>query len=248
MNVSAHTILITGASSGIGLGLAEKFLELNNQVIICGRREERLRKIKEKYPAMETRTCDMADPAARQSLFDWTIKNFPSIDVLVNNAGVQLSVNLKEPVDLDRLRAELEVNFVAPVHFTSLFTPHLAKAGEPAIINISSGLAFAPLAFMPIYCASKAAIHSYSLSLRRQLRDTTVKVFEIVPPSVDTELGHERRANKTQTHGGISVREFVDEAIESLKKDELESAIGQAKGLHTKREAMFEMMNDRVSR
>ena len=248
MNLNNHTILITGATSGIGLGLAEKFLELNNQVIICGRREDRLKKIREKYPSIETRVCDMSDANAREVLAEWIIKNHPSLDILVNNAGVQLSVNLTEPVDLDRLHAELEVNFVAPVHIASLFTPHLAKAKEAAIINISSGLAFAPLAFMPIYCASKAAIHSYSLSLRRQLRNTPIKVFEIVPPSVDTELGHERRTNKSQTHGGISVKEFVDEAIESLRKDELESAVGQAKSLYAKREAMFEMMNDRVSR
>ncbi|MFI5154207.1 MAG: SDR family oxidoreductase [Chitinophagales bacterium] len=248
MNLSGHTILITGATSGIGLGLAEKFLELDNQVIICGRREERLRKIKDIFPSIESRVCDMSDKEARKNLFDWTISNYPAIDVLVNNAGVQLAVNLQQEVNLDKVHEELEVNFVAPVHFSSLFTPYLEKAKEPAIINISSGLAFAPLAFMPIYCASKAAIHSYSLSLRRQLRNTSIKVFEIVPPSVDTELGHERRASKTLTHGGIPVKEFVEATMELLKKDQLEGAVGQAIGLYTKRESMFETMNDRVSR
>jgi len=114
-----------------------------------------------------------------------------------------------------------------------------------SIINISSGLAFVPIAFMPVYCATKAAIHSLTLSLRHQLRNTSLKVFEIIPPSVDTELGHERREDKTETHGGIPVSEFLAEAMEAIRSDTLEAAVGQAKGLRAKREELFEAMNGR---
>ena len=99
------------------------------------------------------------------------------------------------------------------------------------------------MAFMPIYCATKAAIHSLTLSLRHQLKDTSVKVIEIAPPSVDTELGHDRRTDKTQTHGGIPTHQFLTEAIEGLKNDTLEIAVGQAKGLRAKREELFNNMN-----
>ena len=106
-------------------------------------------------------------------------------------------------------------------------------------------MAFVPIAFMPVYCATKAAIHSLTLSLRHQLRNTSLKVFEIIPPSVDTELGHERREDKTETHGGIPVSEFLAEAMEAIRSDTLEAAVGQAKGLRAKREELFEAMNGR---
>ncbi|HEV7620331.1 MAG TPA: SDR family NAD(P)-dependent oxidoreductase, partial [Flavisolibacter sp.] len=118
---------------------------------------------------------------------------------------------------------------------------------ESAIINISSGLAFVPISFMPVYCATKAAIHSYTLSLRYQLRNSTVKVFEIAPPSVDTELGSDRREDKTQSHGGMPVDEFMKEALAAIKNDVLEAPIAFSKELHEKREAIFEQMNSRFN-
>ncbi|MGN6569264.1 MAG: SDR family NAD(P)-dependent oxidoreductase, partial [Flavipsychrobacter sp.] len=111
---------------------------------------------------------------------------------------------------------------------------------------ISSGLAFVPLAFMPVYCDTKAAIHSITISLRHQLRDTSVKVFEIAPPSTDTELGHDRRPDKTQTHGGMPISEFITEAMEAIENDTLEAPIAHSKVLHAKREEMFEQMNSRI--
>ena len=96
---------------------------------------------------------------------------------------------------------------------------------------------------MPVYCATKAAIHSLTMSLRHQLKNTSVKVFEIIPPSTDTELGHQRRTDKTQSHGGMPLHEFLAEAMDALKNDVLEAPIGQSKGLRAKREEMFHLMN-----
>ena len=247
MKISGNTILITGGTSGIGLAFALEFIRLDNTVIICGRREEKLKQLAAEYPGLITRVCDVADTAQRVDLYDWTVKNYPGMNVLMNNAGIQLVTNLTATVDLDSVRSEVETNFIAPVHLGSLFAQHLAKFDTSAIINISSGLSFVPIAFMPVYCATKAAIHSLTLSQRHQLRNTSIKVFEIAPPSVDTELGHQRRTDKSQNHGGIPVGEFLSEAMEAITNDTLEAAIGQSKHLRAKREEMFLPMNSQFN-
>jgi len=246
MQISNNTILITGGTSGIGLAFAEEFMAAGSKVIICGRREERLNDLRENYPRLITRACDVSKAADREALADWVLQNHSELNILMNNAGVQLVLDMTKPVDLDRIQAEIETNVVAPVHLTSLFAQHLATKADAAVINISSGLAFAPLAFMPVYCATKAAVHSLTLSLRHQLKNTSVKVFEIIPPSVDTELGHDRREDKTQSHGGIPIADFIAEAMEAIKDDIYEAPIGQSKGLHAQREALFEQMNNQV--
>ena len=243
MKTSGNTILITGGTSGIGLAFAKKFLELNNRVIICGRREDRLKKIKESYNEIETRVCDVQLNEDRISLASWVLKNFPDTNILINNAGIQLLADLTKEVDLGRIYQEVEINLIAPIHLSSLFVQHFKQKNETAIINISSGLAFTPLAVVPIYCAAKAAIHSLTLSLRHQLKDTSIKVFEVAPPSVDTELGADRRADKLATHGGMHVDEFIAEAMQYLENDVYESAVGPAKKMREKRDAFFPMMN-----
>lgn len=244
MQVSNNTILITGGTSGIGLAFAEKFMAEGNTVIICGRREERLKTLIEKHSQLITRTCDVSNAQDREALAKWVLENHPEVNVLMNNAGVQLLTDMTTPVDLNRIQNEIETNVIAPIHLTSLFAPHLATKSEAAIINISSGLAFVPLAFMPVYCATKAAVHSLTISLRHQLKNTSVKVFEIAPPAVDTELGHDRREDKTQSHGGMAIKDFIEEAMEAITNDVLEAPIGQAKGLYAKRETLFDQMNN----
>ena len=243
MKLTGNTILITGGTSGIGLAFAKEFLRLGNKVIICGRRENRLKEISHEHPAMITRRCDVAESDDRESLATWVLQQYPEVNVLINNAGLQLLTNLTGPVDLTRVNSEIAINVVAPIHLTSLFTQTFVQKENAAIINISSGLAFVPLAFMPVYCATKAAIHSITLSLRHQLKDTSVKVFEIAPPAVDTELGADRRADKTQSHGGMPVDEFLAEAIEAIRSDVFMAPIGGSKWLYDKRESMFESMN-----
>lgn len=246
MQLSGNTILITGGTSGIGLAFAEAFLkEGSNKVIICGRRAERLAEIKSRHPQIITKVADVASAADRRALFNWVAAEQPDVNVLMNNAGIQLHTDLTNEIDLDRFYSEVETNLVAPAHLSSLFAPHLATKEGAALINISSGLAFAPLAFMPVYCATKAAIHSLTLSLRHQLRNKGVKVFEVIPPSVDTELGHDARTDKKQSHGGLPIADFIEEAMSALKDNILEAAIGMAKGLRAKREELFETMNQR---
>ncbi|HEX8462446.1 MAG TPA: SDR family NAD(P)-dependent oxidoreductase, partial [Segetibacter sp.] len=157
MKTTGNTILITGGTSGIGLAFAEEFLRLGNKVIICGRRENRLNEIEKSNPGIITRTSDVASSKDREDLANWVITNYPDVNVLINNAGVQLLTDLTKPIDLSRVSNEVETNFIAPVHLASLFAQHLQTKAEAAIINISSGLAFVPLAFMPVYCATKAA-------------------------------------------------------------------------------------------
>ncbi|MGI4899631.1 MAG: SDR family oxidoreductase [Janthinobacterium lividum] len=246
MQLSNNTILITGGTSGIGLAFAEAFMAAGSKVIICGRREERLNDLRQKNPNLITRKCDVASASDREELANWVLENHPEVNILMNNAGVQLHLDMTKPADLSRVYTEIETNVVAPIHLTSLFAQHLATRPEAAIINISSGLAFAPLAFMPVYCATKAAVHSLTLSLRHQLKNTSVKVFEIAPPAVDTELGHDRREDKTQSHGGLPIADFIAEAMEALKNNVLEAPIGMAKGLREKRETIFEVMNNQA--
>ncbi len=243
MNTTGNTILITGGTSGIGLAFAEEFLRLGNTVIICGRREARLAALAEKHPNLVTKACDIASTAGREELYNWAAQNYPETNVLINNAGIQLATDLTNPVALDKVRMEVETNFIAPVHLASLFAGHLRSKAGAAIINVSSGLAFVPIAFMPVYCATKAAMHSLTLSLRHQLRDSSVQVIEVIPPSVDTELGHDRRVDKTQSHGGIPISEFLAEAMEGLQNGTLEIAVGMSKGLRAKREEMFAAIN-----
>jgi len=247
MKTTGNTVVITGATSGIGRAFAEEFARLGNVVIICGRREERLQQLKEKNLSIVTRICDVADAGQRDDFYKWVTQNHPHVNMLINNAGVQLVTDMTHAVDLSRVRLEVETNFIAPLHLSSLFAQHLSQQKEAAIINISSGLAFVPLAFMPVYCATKAAIHSLSLSLRYQLRKTAIKVFEIAPPAVDTESGSDRREDKTQTHGGMPVSEFMAAAMEAIANDVLEAAVGMAKNSREQREALFEPMNSRFN-
>ena len=242
MQTSNNTILITGGASGIGLALTEQFA-LSNKVIICGRREEMLLAAKKRVPGIETRVCDLASEQERKELTRWATKSFPDLNILINNAGIQQEVDIAKLEDIRKVREEVEINFVAPVHLSALLISHLKTKSLSAIINISSGLAFTPLASVPIYCATKAALHSLSLSLRYQLSKTNVKVFEIPPPIVDTELDKGRRGTQPRSHGGITTEEFATQAVEALRNDIYEAAIGFAANLRSKREEMFGMLN-----
>jgi uncharacterized oxidoreductase len=245
LDIKNNTVLITGGATGIGLALAEVFLREGNQVIICGRREEKLAEVNAKFPRVHIRVCDVADAGDRQALLEWAMKNFPGLNVLVNNAGIQRAIDLTKGTDeLLAGEDEVETNLSAPIHLSALFIPFLTKQPESAIVNVSSGLGFVPLAMMPVYCATKAALHSFSLSLRHQLRKTSVKVFEIIPPTVDTELDHGRRGGG---YRGIPAVEVAEAALAGLAKNEFEIAVGQAQSLSSADRAeaaqMFQRMN-----
>ncbi len=242
MKTSDNTILITGGATGIGLALVEQ-LEKTNKIIICGRRENKLIEAKKKFPNIHIKVCDLQYRYQRIEFVEWIKHDHKDLNVLINNAGIQKELNLLKINDFTELTQETEINLIAPVHLSTLLISHLSAKPDAAIINITSGLAFTPIAFMPLYCATKAAMHSFSLSLRHQLIKTNVKVFEIIPPTVDTELDQGRREERQQRDKGISPGEFAIQAVEALKNDNYEAAIGFAGNLRLKREEMFNNLN-----
>jgi uncharacterized oxidoreductase len=232
MNIEGNTILITGGATGIGFALAEVLSKAGNEVVICGRRQHRLLEAQDRLPNIHIKTCDVADAGDGTTLFEWAVATFPNLNILVNNAGIQRQIDfLTGTKDLLGGENEIETNLQAPVYLSALFIPHLMKQSEAAIVNISSGLGFIPLAIMPIYCATKAAVHSFSLSLRHQLRNTTIKVFEIIPPTVDTELDKGARGRRGQEDRGIKPEEVAEATLKALKEDEFEAAVGDAQFL-----------------
>ncbi len=250
MRTAGNTILITGGATGIGFALAETFLRKGNEVLICGRREDKLTQAKNKFPKLQIRRCDVADLEDRKRLYDWAVTNYKHLNILINNAGIQKEIDFKKgTADLLGGENEIEINLEAPVHLSALFIPHLTEQKEAAIINISSGLGFVPLAIMPLYCATKAALHSFSLSLRHQLRNTTIKVFEIIPPTTDTELDRGARGKRGQADRGIKPEVVAEATIEAVDKDNFEVAVGQAEFLRNSSrndpERVFQMINAR---
>jgi uncharacterized oxidoreductase len=248
MQTQNNTILITGGATGIGFALAESFVRLGNKVIICGRRQAKLDEAKKKLPGIETHKCDISKEKDRQELFNWVSANFKDTNILLNNAGIQRPIDFRKGIgDLLQADDEIETNLKAQIHLSAYFIPLLSKQKESAIINVSSGLGFVPLAVFPIYCATKAAIHSFSISLRHQLRETSIKVFEIIPPTVyDTEL---KGKPMQKNDWSISAVEVADVVIKGWKNDEYEIAIGPAKDLVANSrkdpEGAFKGMNSR---
>ena len=223
MDLTGNTILVTGGASGIGLAFARRFLDANNIVIICGRRESKLREAQQAHPGLEARVCDLARPSEREALVSWATREFRSLNVLINNAGIQRRVRLEEQEPWGDTGEEIAINLEAPIHLTRLLLPHLVHQPRPAIVNVTSGLAFAPLARTPVYSATKAALHSFTLSLRHQLAGTPVKVIEIAPPAVDTDLG------APGLHKfGVNVDEFADHVMTRLGAGEIEMGYGFA--------------------
>ena len=248
METKNNTILITGGATGIGFSLAETLVSAGNKVIICGRREGKLKEAKDKLPQIQAKVCDVSKEKERESLFNWVKDNFRDLNVLINNAGIQRMVNLKKGTqDLFSDENEVETNLIAPIHLSAYFIPLLLKKKESAIINVSSGLGFVPIASMPVYCATKAAIHSFTVSLRYQLRDTSIKVFEIVPPAVDTELGKGTTEEGDQEYRGIPPSEVAKAALTAMANNEYDIVVGEAKGLvmgaRTNPEQTFQKIN-----
>jgi uncharacterized oxidoreductase len=248
MKISGKTVLITGGATGIGLALAEEFLKRHNTVLICGRREKALAAAGKRHPDLHTFRCDVADPDARLALHRWATGEFPGLSILVNNAGIQRQLDFRRGVEeLDSQESEIRINLEAPVHLSALFLPHLLSREEAAVINVSSGLAFVPLAIMPVYCATKAAMHSFSLSLRHQLGRTAVKVFEVIPPTTDTELDRGARSARSQRDRGIPPAEVAATVMAGMDRDEYEIAVGAAKGLVAASRSSFEQVFERMN-
>ena len=228
MNLTGRTILITGGSAGIGLAFALKFVELGNEVIVTGRRQAVLDEVKAKYPKLHTIQSDVADPAQIAALAARIKADFPKLDVLMNNAGIMIHRNLTSPAaDLAELMAEMNINVGGVIGTTSAFIDILT-ANKGTVINVSSALAFVPLPSAPIYSASKAAIHSYTESLRFQLQEAGVEVIELMPPAVKTELTSDLPEGSLKL---ITTDELVKQSFAALKAGAQEIRPGQAKQL-----------------
>ncbi len=218
MKLSNNKILITGGASGIGLGLTERFIQENNTVIICGRREAALKDVKDKFPSVITKVCDLSLVADRAELYNWVSKNHSDLNVLVNNAGIQNWMNISDSDFYSKTANEINTNLLAPIHLTTLFI-NLKKLDT--IINVTSGLAFVQLSKVPVYCATKAAFRSFTLSLRHMLKAKNIEVIEMIPPALNTDLG-----GKGLHDGQPPVSDFIKAIFQQMKEGKTELTFG----------------------
>lgn len=185
MNITGNTILITGGGSGIGRALAEALHAKGNTVIIAGRRAASLEAVTRANPGMAALTLDIQDAPSIEAFAREAVERFPALNVVIHNAGI---MRPEKRIDLATAEETIATNLLGPIRLTAALLPHLLTRPHASIVTVSSGLAFVPLATTPTYSATKAAIHSWSMALRQQLRDTSVEVVEIAPPYVQTEL------------------------------------------------------------
>ena len=224
MKTSGQTILITGGSSGIGLALAKRFLKLNNTVIITGRNKEKLAAIKTEIPEVITFAGDLSNKNALDDLVVFIEQNYDGLQVLVNNAAVQYNYHFtEEPNFMPKVDYEIAANLSAPIKLTGLLLPILLRNKDSAVVNVSSGLFLAPKKSASVYCATKAALHSFSKTLRYQLEHTETKVFEVIPALIDTPMTAGRGSSK------MTAETLVDEVISGMRSDTYEIYIGKTK-------------------
>ncbi|GAB3547193.1 SDR family oxidoreductase [Spirosoma fluminis] len=245
MDSTASSVLITGGASGIGWALAERFLQAGSDVVICGRRIDKLQEAQQQYPQLKIHQCDVGQASERAALLDWVRSECPQVNVLINNAGIQRRMKLAEnQADWSQSQQEIAINLEAPLHLSTLFIPHFLEQPKAAIINVTSGLAFVPGAFAPIYSATKAALHSFTISLRHQLAGTSIEVIELVPPAVNTDLGG------TGLHTfGVPVGDFADAMMKGLDAGALEIGYGTSErnrmASRQEIDEIFKQMNSR---
>lgn len=231
MQISGNTVLITGGSTGIGYAMAESFLEVGNEVIICGRREGKLLEAQRNHPGLQIRVCDVADETERRTLLEWTTTNFGNINILVNNAGIQRDIDFTKGIaEFLTGESEIKINLEAPIVLSGLFIPYLTGKKEAAIINVSSGLGFVPAGRMPVYSATKAGMHAFSMALRQQLLRSGIRVFEVVPPAVDTELNPQGRARRPDFRVDLKPGEFAAAVMKGIANDIFEIGYGMTEG------------------
>jgi uncharacterized oxidoreductase len=229
MRMDGNTIFITGGADGIGRGLAGAFHELGNQVIIASRRAAALKAVCDAHPGMRYYVLDVTDPRQLRAVAAKAIADFPKLNCVIANAGVQRIYSFAgEQMPEDHLiEEEININLLGLIRTTAAFLPHLRNQERATVIHLSSGLAFVPLALCPVYCSTKAAVHSFTMSIRHQYRDTSVKFVELIPPRVDTTLG----GGSGHNPNSMKVDDFIAEAMNGLADGADAVAVGHAKGL-----------------
>ena len=215
MKMTGNTVLIAGATSGIGLGLALRLHEAGNTVIVSGRSTERLARIAEEHPGVHGVELDITDPEAITSVTRQVIRDFPDLDVVVAMAGVMLPENLHDSSFLSAAESTITTNLLGPLRLVAATVEHLAGRPQATIVTVSSGLAFVPLPLTPTYNATKAAVHSWTQSLRAQLADTGIQVLELVPPAVRTTLMGQQNSERA-----LPLDDFLDEVTSILDAPE----------------------------
>jgi uncharacterized oxidoreductase len=218
MKLSNNKILITGGASGIGLGLTERFIQENNTVIICGRREAALKEVKEKFPSVIIKVSDLSVESDRIELYNWVSEYHSDLNVLINNAGIQNWMNISDSQFFEKTLKEVNTNVLAPIHLITLF---INLMNLDTVINVTSGLAFVQLSKVPVYCATKSFFHSFTLSLRHMLKSKNIEVIEMIPPALNTDLG-----GKGLHDGQSPVSDFVDAVFQQMQEGKTELTFG----------------------
>jgi uncharacterized oxidoreductase len=222
--------LITGGGSGIGYELTKQLAALGNTILITGRDQAKMDRAKAAFPKVHTFRSDVSDPKAIATLYENVTKRFPELNILINNAGIMREINVHDKAGgLEDITREIEINLSGPIRMVKQFLPHLKTKSEAAIMNVSSGLAFVPLPISPVYCATKAGLHSFTESLRVQLKNTKVKVFELAPPATRTELLGDFDVVEDMKGASImKVEDMVKVAVNGMQTDRFEIRPGQA--------------------
>lgn len=224
MRLSGNTILITGGTSGIGLALVKSFYKLENEIIIVARDIEKLKEVKIQFPQIDIFQCDLTKQADIDDLIIFIEQNYTNLNMLFNNAAIQYNYNFStEQNVVNKIDYEISANLTSTIKLCGLLLPILLRNQKSAVVNISSGLAISPKKSAPVYCATKAAIHNFTKAFRYQMEGTDIKVFEILPPIVETPMTEGRGKNK------ISPEELVIEFINDFKKGKEEIYIGKSK-------------------
>jgi uncharacterized oxidoreductase len=232
MKLEGNTVLITGGNSGIGLEMARQLIQRGNTVVVTGRDMAKLDRARAQLPRLQTLQSDVSRVEDIEALYARVTKDFPTLNILVNNAGVMRAINMhRDQPSLDDLTTEIDINLKGPVRMARRFLPHLKRQTSAAVLNVSSGLAFVPLPISPIYSATKAAIHSFSISLRAQLQSTSVKVFELLPPVTQTDLLGEFESGDLKGVAVMKVDAMVRRCLEGIEKDHFEITPGQSSQL-----------------
>lgn len=227
MNLDGRTIVITGGGSGLGLGLAAALLERGSTVIAVGRSAQKLDAAKRAHPRLITKQCDVTSGEGVLELVQWLEREHPSFDVLVNNAGVMNNWSVLTDA-IESAEQEIATNLVAPIRLTRAALPLLQKRPDAAIVMVTSGAAYLPMADAPVYCATKAALHSFTESLRFQLKESAIKVIELVPPTVESDMSAGRFKGGSRFAQPLKSEDFVKEAIRGLERDTPEIRVGLA--------------------
>lgn len=226
MKLSGNTVLVTGGGSGIGLALAKTFAMRGNVVVVCGRNTKKLEAVHKENPAIDTFPCDIASDQHQQRLVEYIARKYSNLNILINNAGIQRNYDFSDAKNhIDLIEEEVNINFLAHLKLTDRFLPILMRRPSTAIVNITSALALVPKQSAPIYCATKAAMHNFTKVLRYQLEDTPVKVFEIIPALVDTEMTKDRGKSK------ITPEALATEALQGIESSQYEIRIEKTKML-----------------